>query len=162
MLVNCLSNGCTKCCNVYCRYSMLNGVIDSREVKAQKVALSSQSSSTSSIHRRSEDELNIIRLKEAMRQRDEYYATCFAQQQAMLQVSWVISLQLIQQLGIILVLILYITTYIANDSTTRIWHVIVCCSPTTTTSVWLASWSSGISLSSRFSYSFHRYNNLFH
>jgi hypothetical protein len=47
---------------------MLNGVIDSREVKAQKTALSSQSSSTSSVHRRSEDELEIIRLKEAMRQ----------------------------------------------------------------------------------------------
>jgi hypothetical protein len=47
---------------------MLNGVIDSREVKAQKTALSSQSSSTSSVHRRSEDALEIIRLKEAMRQ----------------------------------------------------------------------------------------------
>jgi hypothetical protein len=68
MLLNCLSNSCTKYCNVYCRYSMLNGVIDSREVKAQKTALSSQSSSTSSVHRRSEDELEIIRLKEAMRQ----------------------------------------------------------------------------------------------
>jgi hypothetical protein len=66
---------------------MLNGVIDSREVKVQKAAPSSQSSSISSIRRRSEDELKIIRLKEAMRQRDEYYAACFAQQQVMLQVS---------------------------------------------------------------------------
>jgi hypothetical protein len=41
MLVNCLSNGCTKCCNVYCRYSILNGVIDSKEVKAPKTTLSS-------------------------------------------------------------------------------------------------------------------------
>jgi hypothetical protein len=87
-----------------------------------------------------------------MRQRDEYYAACFAQQQAMLHVSWVISLQLIEQLGIILVLITCITTCIANDGTTRIWHVTVHCSPppTTTTSVWLASWSSGISLPSHF------------
>jgi hypothetical protein len=66
---------------------MLNGVIDSREVKAQKVALSSQNSSTSSVRRRSEDELEIIRLKEAMRQRDEYYAACFAQQQVKLLLS---------------------------------------------------------------------------
>jgi hypothetical protein len=87
MLVNCLSNSRAKYCNVCCRYSMLNGVIDSREMRAQKEALSSQSSGTSSVRRRSEDELEIIRLKEAMRQRDEYYAACFAQQQAMLQVS---------------------------------------------------------------------------
>jgi hypothetical protein len=87
MLVNCLSNGRAECCNICCSYSMLNGVIDSREVKVQKAALSSQSSSISSVRRRSEDELEIIRLKEAMRQRDEYYAACFAQQQAMLQVS---------------------------------------------------------------------------
>jgi hypothetical protein len=45
----------------------------------------SQSSGSSSVHRRrSEDELEIIRLKEAMRQRDEYYTTCFAQLQVML------------------------------------------------------------------------------
>jgi hypothetical protein len=72
MLVNCISNG----------------LIDSREVRSQKVAQSSQSSGSSSVRcRRSEDELEIIRLKEAMRQRDEYYAACFAQWQAMLQVS---------------------------------------------------------------------------
>jgi hypothetical protein len=59
---------------------MLNGVIDSREVKAQKVALSSQSSaSTSSVRCCSKDEHEIIRLKETIRQRDEYYAACFAQ-----------------------------------------------------------------------------------
>jgi hypothetical protein len=69
MLVNCLSNGRAKCCSVYCSYSMLNGVIDSREVRSQKAAQSSQSSGSSSIHRhRSEDELRIIRLKEAMMQ----------------------------------------------------------------------------------------------
>jgi hypothetical protein len=78
MLVNCLSNSRVECCNVCCSYSMLNGVIDSREVKVQKAALSSQSSSISSVRHRSEDELEIIRLKEAMRQRDEYYAACFA------------------------------------------------------------------------------------
>jgi hypothetical protein len=87
MLVNCLSNGRAKYCNVCCRYSILNEVIDSRDVRAQKAALSSQSSGTSFVRRRSEDELEIIRMKEAMRQRDEYYAACFAQRQAMLQVS---------------------------------------------------------------------------
>jgi hypothetical protein len=38
MLVNCLSNGCAKYCNVYCSYSMLNGLIDSREVRSHKAA----------------------------------------------------------------------------------------------------------------------------
>jgi hypothetical protein len=109
---------------------MLNGVIDSREVKAQKAALSSQSSaSTSSVCRRSKDELEIIRLEETIRQWDEYYAACFAQQQMMLQISWVILLQRIEQLGIILLLILCITTCIVNDGTTKIWHVTVRCSP---------------------------------
>jgi hypothetical protein len=63
---------------------MLNGLIDSREVRSQKAVQSSQSSGSSSVCRRSEDELEIIRLKEAMRQRDEYYVICFAQQHAML------------------------------------------------------------------------------
>jgi hypothetical protein len=68
MLVNCLSNGRTKYCNVYCSYSILNGIIDSSEVRSQKVAQSSQSLGSSSIQCHSEDELEIIRLKEAMRQ----------------------------------------------------------------------------------------------
>jgi hypothetical protein len=68
MLVNCLSIGRAKCCNVYCSYSMLNGLIDSREVRSPKVTHLSQSSGSSSIRsRRSEDELEIVRLKEAMR-----------------------------------------------------------------------------------------------
>jgi hypothetical protein len=83
MLVNCLSNSRAKCYNVSCMYSMLNGVIASREVRAQKAAQSSQSSVSSSVHHCSEDELEIIRLKETMRQRDEYYSAYLAQQQAM-------------------------------------------------------------------------------
>jgi hypothetical protein len=84
MLVNCLSNSRAKYYNVCCSYSMLNGLIDSRDVRSQKVAQLSQSSASSSIRRRSEDQLEIIRLKEAMRQRGKYYVACFAQQQAML------------------------------------------------------------------------------
>jgi hypothetical protein len=84
MLVNCLSNGHAKCCNVCCWYSMLNGVIDLSEVRAQKAAQSSQSSGSRSIRRHSEDELEIIRLREVMTQRDEYYSTSLAQQHAML------------------------------------------------------------------------------
>jgi hypothetical protein len=57
---------------------MLNGLFDSREVRSQKAAQSSQSSKSSSIHHRSEDELEIIRLKEAIRRRDEYYVAYFA------------------------------------------------------------------------------------
>jgi hypothetical protein len=47
----------------------------------------------------------------------------------MLQVSWLISLQLIEHLGIILVLTCCITTCIANGGATRIWHVAVHCPP---------------------------------
>jgi hypothetical protein len=77
---------------------MLNDIIDSQKVRAQKVVSSSQSSRSSLVHRRSEDRLEIKILKEslrqrgkemrwwdeAMRQRDGFYA----QQQAILQVSW--------------------------------------------------------------------------
>jgi hypothetical protein len=41
MLRNYLSNGRAKCCNICCMYSMLNGVIDSSEVRAHKAAQSS-------------------------------------------------------------------------------------------------------------------------
>jgi hypothetical protein len=68
MLVNCLSNGHAKYCNVCYMYFMLNRVIDSREVRAQKAATSTQSSGSSSIYHLPEDELKMIRLKEAMRQ----------------------------------------------------------------------------------------------
>jgi hypothetical protein len=87
MLVNCLSYGRAKCCYVCCWYSMLNGVIDSREMRAQKEAQSTHSSGNSSVRRHSEDELKIIRLKEAMRKRDKYNSACLGQQQAMLVVS---------------------------------------------------------------------------
>jgi hypothetical protein len=50
---------------------MLNEIIDSREVRAQKVAQSSQSSGSSFIPRRSEERLEIEILKESLRQRDE-------------------------------------------------------------------------------------------
>jgi hypothetical protein len=77
---------------------MLNGVVDSRK----KVTMSSQSPWGSSfIPRRSKDRLEIERLKESLRQRDEemrhrdeamrqqddFYASAFAQQQMILQIS---------------------------------------------------------------------------
>jgi hypothetical protein len=68
MLVNCLSSGRAKYCNVCYRYSMLHRVIDSREVSAQKAAPSTQSSGSSSVYHLPGDELKMIRLKEAMRQ----------------------------------------------------------------------------------------------
>jgi hypothetical protein len=85
-------------------YFMLNGVIDSWHVRAQKAATSSQSTDARSsfVSHRSE----IEQLKETlrqwdeeqrqqdkfqraqvMRQRDDYYAQAFAQQQLILQVS---------------------------------------------------------------------------
>jgi hypothetical protein len=47
---------------------MLNGVIDSRDVRAQNAAQSSHSLGSSSIRHCSKDELEIIRLNEVMRQ----------------------------------------------------------------------------------------------
>jgi hypothetical protein len=80
---------------------MLNGIIDSRKVRAQRAPRSLQSSRSSFIPHRSENRLLIEMLKESLRQRDEemrpwdeelmqrdeYYAQDFAQQQAILQVS---------------------------------------------------------------------------
>jgi hypothetical protein len=55
-------------CTTCCRYSILNGIIDSQKVRAQKVALSSQSSGGSSfVPHRSEDRLAIEMLKESLR-----------------------------------------------------------------------------------------------
>jgi hypothetical protein len=54
-------------CNMCCRYAMLNGIIDSQMVRAQKAATSSQSSGSSFIPRRSEDQLKIEMLKESLR-----------------------------------------------------------------------------------------------
>jgi hypothetical protein len=50
---------------------MLNGIIDSWKVRAQKAAASSQSSGSSFVPRRSKDRLEIKILKEGLRQRDE-------------------------------------------------------------------------------------------
>jgi hypothetical protein len=95
---------------------MLNGIVDSRKVRAQKAASSSQSTGGSSfIPRRLEERQEIKMLKEtlrqwdeemrhrdeeqrqrdegqrqqydAMRQRDDFYAQAFTQQQIILQVS---------------------------------------------------------------------------
>jgi hypothetical protein len=73
--------------HVCCMYSIFNGIIDSSKVRAQKAAQLSQISGSSYVPRRSKEQLEIIQLKESLRQRDEYYTTCLAQQQAILQVS---------------------------------------------------------------------------
>jgi hypothetical protein len=53
-------------CNTCCRYSMLNGIIDSRKVRSQKATTSSQSSGGSSfVPLRSEDWLEIEMLKKS-------------------------------------------------------------------------------------------------
>jgi hypothetical protein len=100
-------------CNTCCRYSMLNGIVDSRKVRAQKAASLSQSIGGSSfIPSCSEEWQEVKMLKEtlrqrdeemrqldeeqrqrdkiqrqqynAMRQRDDFYAQAFAQQQIIL------------------------------------------------------------------------------
>jgi hypothetical protein len=51
---------------------MINGIVNSRKVRARMVVMSSQSSGGSSfIPRRSEDRLEIEMLKESQHQRDE-------------------------------------------------------------------------------------------
>jgi hypothetical protein len=71
----------------------LDGVIDSREVRAQRTSSSSRSSGASSRER--EYELEVARLHEELRRRDEfaraqqeYHASYNAQQQAALRVSF--------------------------------------------------------------------------
>jgi hypothetical protein len=85
---------------------MLNGVVDSRHVRAQKAATSSQSTGAGSsfishqseikqlkqtLRQRDEEQRQRDELQraqyEAMRQRDDYYAHAFAQQQLILQIS---------------------------------------------------------------------------
>jgi hypothetical protein len=72
---------------------MLNDIIDSQKVRAQKATLSSQSSGCTFVPHHLEDQLEIEMLKEslrqqnkemrrldeAMRQRDNFYAQAFAQ-----------------------------------------------------------------------------------
>ena len=73
---------------------MLQGVIDSREVvRAHRSSSSSRSSGVSSL-RRSEQDLEVARLREELRQRDEYakaqqeyYASYNAERDAAIQVS---------------------------------------------------------------------------
>jgi hypothetical protein len=75
----------------FCRLAMFDGVIDSRQVRAQRAG--SSRSSSRSTRRSSEHDIEVTRLQEALRQRDEYYkvqqdnAAEFAQQLALLQVS---------------------------------------------------------------------------
>jgi hypothetical protein len=95
---------------------MLNEVIDSKNVRAQKAAHSTQSSGSSFVYHRSKDELKIIRLKEAMRQQEEYYSAYLGDASDKLS-DFIIT---IEHLGIFFVLIICITTCIAYDTTTRI------------------------------------------
>jgi hypothetical protein len=59
-------------CNTCCRYSILNGIVDSQKVRAHKATSSLQSTRGSSfIPRCSEERQEIKMLKETLRQRDE-------------------------------------------------------------------------------------------
>jgi hypothetical protein len=65
-------------CNIFCRYGMLNGLIDSREVRRQKGASSSQDMGGAI----SRQDAQIARLREEVAQRDAYYAEYVVAQQA--------------------------------------------------------------------------------
>jgi hypothetical protein len=59
-------------CNTCCTYSMLNGIVDSQKVRAQKAASSSHSTGESSfIPCHSEEQQEIEMLKETLRQRNK-------------------------------------------------------------------------------------------
>jgi hypothetical protein len=85
---------------------MLNGIVDSQHVRAKKAAISSQSIGVGSsffshqseieqlketLRQRDEEQRQRDKMQraqfEAMRQRDDYYAQAFAQQQLILQFS---------------------------------------------------------------------------
>jgi TorA maturation chaperone TorD len=71
-------------CNVsyvVCGYSMLNGVIDSREVRRVKAAGLSWSSGAASHHRSRQGTVEDTRLQDVISQRDAYYQNCFTSQQ---------------------------------------------------------------------------------
>jgi hypothetical protein len=71
-------------CNVsyvVCRYSMLNGVIDSREVGRAKAAGSSRSSGVASGQSSRQGAIDDARLQEVIAQRDAYYQNRFTSQQ---------------------------------------------------------------------------------
>jgi hypothetical protein len=56
-------------CNTCCRYSMLNDVVDSQQVRAEKVTTSSQSTCAGSSFFSHQSEIE--QMKETLRQRDE-------------------------------------------------------------------------------------------
>jgi hypothetical protein len=66
---------------VVCRYSMLNGVIDSREVRRVKAAGLSQSSGATNHHRSRQGAVEDARMQEVIAQCDAYYQNWFASQQ---------------------------------------------------------------------------------
>jgi hypothetical protein len=66
---------------VVCRYSMLNGVIDSREVRRVKAMGPSQSSGVASHHRSRQGATEDTRMQEVIAQRDAYYQNWFTSQQ---------------------------------------------------------------------------------
>jgi hypothetical protein len=71
-------------CNVsyiVCRYSMLNGVIDSREVRRVKAVDLSWSSGAASRQRSRQGTVEDSRWQEVITQRDAYYQNWFASQQ---------------------------------------------------------------------------------
>jgi hypothetical protein len=66
---------------VVCRYSMLNGVIDSMEVRRAKATGLSQSSGAASHHRLLQCAVEDARMQEVIAQCDAYYQNWFASQQ---------------------------------------------------------------------------------
>jgi hypothetical protein len=66
---------------VVCRYSMLNGVIDTMEVRRVKAAGPSQNSRAASRQRSRQGIVEDTRLQEVIAQRDAYYQNWFTSQQ---------------------------------------------------------------------------------
>jgi hypothetical protein len=71
-------------CNVsyvVCRYSIINGLIDSRKVRRAKATGSLQSSGAASRQSSQQGAIDDARLQEVIAQRDAYYQKWFASQQ---------------------------------------------------------------------------------
>jgi hypothetical protein len=66
---------------IVCRYFILNGLIDSREVRRAKAVGSPWSSRAASWQSSRQDAVDDARLQEVIAQRDAYYQKWFASQQ---------------------------------------------------------------------------------
>jgi hypothetical protein len=85
---------------VECRYSILNGLIDSREVRRAKATGSSRRSRAASRQSPRQGAVDDARLREVITQRDDYYQKWFASQQEQISQHYAIAIQQQRQVSL--------------------------------------------------------------